>query len=163
MSFPADFVLNFTTEIWSLYGVGAAILIVRLVDRARRRSSLSDWLPDDWVALQLAFWYTLLTVSFYKIVNGGISNFMTEEEVAALTPETTAMRVIGSKWVLVSEQSMIFTIWSCKVIMLLVYRRLTSGLKQERFINAVAVWAAIGFVAVQRFKISAGRTIQHFR
>ncbi|KAF4549228.1 Hypothetical protein D9617_23g006430 [Elsinoe fawcettii] len=149
MSFPADFVHNFTAEIWSLYGVGSAILIIRLVDRARRRSSLSEWLPDDWVALQLVFWYTLLTISFYKIVNGGGSNFMTPEEEATLTPEITAMRVTGSKWVVVSEQAMIFTIWSCKVIMLLVYRRLTSGLKQERFIKAVAVWVAIGFVGVQ--------------
>ncbi|TKX19732.1 hypothetical protein C1H76_7930 [Elsinoe australis] len=145
MSFPSNFVRHFTTEIWSLYGVGATIILVRLADRTRRRNIG----PDDWVALQLIFWYTLLTVAFYKIVNGGGSNFMSDEEIAALTPETTAMRVIGSKWVLVSEQAMIFTIWSCKIIMLLVYRRLTSGLKQERWIKLVAAWVVIGFIAVQ--------------
>ncbi|PSK48386.1 hypothetical protein B9Z65_5562 [Elsinoe australis] len=145
MSFPPDFIRHFTTEIWCLYGVGAAIILVRLADRTRRRNIGAD----DWVALQLIFWYTLLTVAFYKIVNGGGSNFMTDEEIAALTPETTAMRILGSKWVLVSEQAMIFTIWSCKIIMLLVYRRLTSGLKQERWIKLVAAWVVVGFIAVQ--------------
>lgn len=50
---------------------------------------------------------------------------MTPEEEAALTPETKAERIEGSKWVLVSEQAMVMSVWSCKVIMLILYRTLT--------------------------------------
>ena len=50
---------------------------------------------------------------------------MTEEDIATLTPEKKRMRVAGSKWVLVSESSMVLTIWSCKICMIIIYRRLT--------------------------------------
>lgn len=50
---------------------------------------------------------------------------MTPEEEAALTPEIKAERVRGSKWVLVSEQAMIMSVWSCKAVMLILYRTLT--------------------------------------
>lgn len=50
---------------------------------------------------------------------------MTEEDITNLTPETTATRIAGSKWVLVSEETMVLTIWSCKACMLFIYRRLT--------------------------------------
>ena len=50
---------------------------------------------------------------------------MSEEDIANLTTETHRMRVAGSRWVLVSEQSMVMTIWSCKICMIMIYRRLT--------------------------------------
>lgn len=50
---------------------------------------------------------------------------MTEEDIANLTPETKQARIVGSKWVLLSEQSMVLTIWTCKLCMLFIYRRLT--------------------------------------
>lgn len=50
---------------------------------------------------------------------------MTPEEEAALTPQTRQERIEGSKWVLVSEEVMVLTIWTCKVCMLLIYKRLT--------------------------------------
>lgn len=74
---------------------------------------------------QNILWYTLLYVALNNLIFGGVSNFMTDEEIAALTPETMAMRIAGSKLVLVSEVSMVLTIWSCKACMLFIYRRLT--------------------------------------
>ena len=50
---------------------------------------------------------------------------MTPEEEAALTPETIAERVVGSKWVLVVEEAMVLTVWTCKLGMLFLYRRIT--------------------------------------
>ncbi|TKX23574.1 hypothetical protein C1H76_4086 [Elsinoe australis] len=147
MSLPPNFATNFTRETWALYGVGIAILVLRLVERTRRAKSLRHLQVEDWIAFQLIGWFTLLTAALNKVINGGGSNFMTPEEEAALTPETTRERIIGSKFVLASEFGMIMTIWSCKAIMLLVYRRLTSGLKQERYILGVGIWVGLGFVA----------------
>jgi hypothetical protein len=70
-------------------------------------------------------WYTLLVVSINQIIFGGGSNYMTPDEIAALTPESREARIVGSKWVLLSEEVMVLTIWTCKVCMLLIYRRLT--------------------------------------
>ena len=70
-------------------------------------------------------WYTLLVISINKIIFGGGSNYMTPEDIAALTPQAKANRISGSKWVLVSEEVMVLCVWTCKVCMLLIYRRLT--------------------------------------
>lgn len=80
---------------------------------------------DDWLTINCILWYTLLIVSLNKVFFGGGSNFMTAAEEAALTPETTADRVAGSKWVLVSEEAMVLTVWTCKLGMLFLYRRIT--------------------------------------
>lgn len=59
-------------------------------------------------------WYTILCVAFNQMLVGGGSNLLSEEEIKALTPESTAARVEGSKWVFVSEHAMLLTIWSMK-------------------------------------------------
>jgi len=50
---------------------------------------------------------------------------MTPEEIATMTPKIHADRVTGSKWVFVSEHSMVLTIWSLKACMLIIYARIT--------------------------------------
>ena len=70
-------------------------------------------------------WYTVLVVAINKTIFGGGSNYMTADEEAALTPESVRERTKGSKWVVVSEQAMILTIWSFKLCMLFIYSRLT--------------------------------------
>ncbi|KAL8703707.1 MAG: hypothetical protein Q9201_003108 [Fulgogasparrea decipioides] len=74
---------------------------------------------------------------------------MTPEEEAALTPKTTAERVAGSKWVVVLEEAMVLTVWTCKLGMLFIYQRITQGLKQARSINVAFAWVAAGFIGTQ--------------
>ncbi|KAL8706247.1 MAG: hypothetical protein Q9201_000684 [Fulgogasparrea decipioides] len=114
-----------------------------------RKLGLSRLQPDDWFMSQNILWYTLLYVSANKVIFGGGSNFMTQEDIDNLTPESRAMRIAGSKWVLVSEESMVLTIWSCKVCMLFIYRRLTQGLKELKIVNVISIYILVGFVAVQ--------------
>ena len=70
-------------------------------------------------------WYTILCVAFNQIAQGGGSNLMSQEEIDALTPEIKANRIAGSKWVFVSEHSMMLAIWSMKVCMLILYASIT--------------------------------------
>lgn len=58
-----------------------------------------------------ACWYTLLCISLNRMIGGGGSNFMSQADIDALTPERTANRVQGAKWVFVSEQSLMATMW----------------------------------------------------
>ncbi|KAI4266188.1 MAG: hypothetical protein L6R38_008895 [Xanthoria sp. 2 TBL-2021] len=105
MSTDASFNSAFRAETTSLYAVGLVFILVRLGARLKKFGFMGLQ-PDDWFMTQNILWYTLLYVSLNKVIFGGGSNFMTEEDIAALTPETTAMRIAGSKWVLVSEESM---------------------------------------------------------
>ncbi|KAL8814589.1 MAG: hypothetical protein Q9223_006197 [Gallowayella weberi] len=127
MSTDASFNTEFRVETTALYAVGLVFVIVRLGARLKK-FGFTRLQPDDWFMAQNMVWYTLLYVSVNEIIFGGGSNFMTQEDIDTLTPESMAMRVRGSKWVLVSEDQ---------------------GLKQLKIVNAVALYVIIGFIGVQ--------------
>ncbi|KAI4273965.1 MAG: hypothetical protein LQ337_004264 [Flavoplaca oasis] len=124
------------------------VIGLRLVARTRKRG-LTSLQADDWLTINCIVWYTILIVSVNQVFFSGGSNFMTLEEEAALTPKTIAERVAGSKWVVVLEEAMVLTVWTCKLSMLFIYRRITQGLKQARSINIAFIWVGVGFVGTQ--------------
>lgn len=110
----------------SLWEWNAALTDLSVQSTARVRTGRFSALHlDDWLTFSCIVWYTLLIVALNKVFFSGGSNFMTPEEEAALTPETTAARIEGSKWVLVVEEAMVLTVWTCKLGMLFLYRRIT--------------------------------------
>ncbi|KAH6665186.1 hypothetical protein B0J14DRAFT_522404 [Halenospora varia] len=141
----AEFATSFAQETWALYAVGMVIVFLRYIARIRR-FGITGLKPDDYIVAHGMVWYTILCVAFNKVASGGGSNLMTAEDLAALTPEITADRISGSKWVLVSEQSMILTIWSMKACMLLLYAGITEGLKQRKWVQWVAYYTVVSFV-----------------
>ncbi len=58
------------------------------------------------------------------------TNLMLPSDIPLLTPASIASRIHGSKLVLVVEQSMITTQWGCKICLLLLYNKLTFGLRR---------------------------------
>ncbi|PQE06244.1 family decarboxylase protein [Rutstroemia sp. NJR-2017a BBW] len=68
--------------------------------------------------------YTVLVVTM-NIVYHHSTNLIAPEDIPNLTPESIRTRVVGSKLVLVVEQSMIMTIWGCKACLLCMYMKLT--------------------------------------
>lgn len=95
-----------------------------------RKLGITKLQADDYLMVHATLWYTVLVVAVNRTIFGGGSNFMTAEEVAALTADITRERTKGSKWVMVSEQAMILTIWSFKLCMLFIYSRLTYVLRR---------------------------------
>lgn len=87
---------------------------------------------------------------------------MTDEDVAALTPESFAERTAGSKWVFVSEHSMILTIWSCKVCMLVLYASITEGLKQRKWVTWLGYWVILSFIGTELGLFLSCRPIQQY-
>lgn len=136
---------EFPLESWCLYGVGAACVLLRLIARARRASVKNLQLDDCFVVFGLVA-YTLLCIAFNEMLKGAGSNLMTPEDIATLTPEISTERVKGSKWVFVSEHAMLLTIWSMKAAMLVLYARITEGLRQRKILNGVMVWVCLSFV-----------------
>lgn len=74
---------------------------------------------------------------------------MTPEDIRNMTPAIHDEREKGSKWVFVSEHSFVLAIWSMKACMLVIYARITEGLRQRKWINYIAIYVAIGFVATE--------------
>ncbi|KAF7117116.1 hypothetical protein CNMCM5793_005800 [Aspergillus hiratsukae] len=143
-----DFAKSFATETWVLYGVGILGTALRFVARIRRLGA-RNLQVDDYLMLFAVVWYTLLCVALNQVASGGGSNLMTEEDIANLTPATYAERVRGSKWVFVSEHSFLLAIWAMKACMLVIYARITEGLKARKWITYLSVYVALGFVGVE--------------
>ncbi|PGH00654.1 hypothetical protein AJ80_09145 [Polytolypa hystricis UAMH7299] len=146
MSLDTAFSDNFVKETWALYSVGIFSVVMRNTARIRRLG-IRGFQADDYLILVAVAWYTLLCVSLNQVVSGGGSNLMTDEDKRNLTPEIKAERVRGSKWVFVSEHAMVLTLWCLKFCMLIIYRRITNGLQQQRLINYCAIYVALTFVA----------------
>ncbi|PVH90026.1 hypothetical protein DM02DRAFT_665657, partial [Periconia macrospinosa] len=144
----SDFAISFAKETWSLYGLGVFSVAIRMISRIQKLH-LKGLEVDDYLMLSALFWYTLLCVSLNQVASGGGSNLMTVDDIANLTPEIKAERIRGSKWVFVSEHSMVLTIWTLKTCMLIIYFRITAGLKQKKLVIACAVYTGLGFIGTE--------------
>ena len=136
-----DFVKSVAIEIWILYSAGALLILLRLCAplpppfacplltydsfaRLHTSSGLSGLKVDDYVVAIGFIAYTLLAVSLNKVAGYGGSNYMTPDQIAALTPETTKKRVLGSKWAFIMTHFMLVTVWSMKCCMIILYLRI---------------------------------------
>jgi len=77
------------------------------------------------------------------------TNLMTPDDIPRLTPDSIKSRIHGSKLVLVVEQSMIATTWGCKICLLLMYNKLTFGLKQQLAVKVIAGYVISGWVLME--------------
>lgn len=98
--------------------------------------------------MNLKGFYTTLIVAM-NIVAHLDTNLMLPSDIPTLTPESIKSRIRGSKYVLVVEQSMIMTIWGCKFCLLLMYSKLTFGLKQQWAAKAVGVYVVCNLILME--------------
>ncbi|KAJ5126631.1 hypothetical protein N7448_007410 [Penicillium atrosanguineum] len=143
-----DFGVRFARETWALYAVGLLGGVLRFTARIRRLG-IRGLQQDDYIMMFGLVWYTILCVALNEVASGGGSNLMTDEEKLHVTPAIHAERERGSKWVFVSEHAFILCVWSCKACMLVIYARITEGLKQRKWINWIAIYVAVGFVVTE--------------
>jgi len=93
------------------------------------------------------FYTTLITVM--NIVAHLDTNLMMPGDIPHLTPASIKSRIHGSKLVLVVEQSMIMTTWGCKACLLLMYNKLTFGLKQQLAVKIIGAYVVGGLVLME--------------
>jgi hypothetical protein len=77
------------------------------------------------------------------------TNLMLPSDIPLLTAESIKSRIVGSKLVLVVEQSMIMTIWGCKICLLLMYNKLTFGLRQQLAVKIVGGYVVINLILME--------------
>jgi hypothetical protein len=77
------------------------------------------------------------------------TNLMLPSDIPNLTPESIKSRIHGSKLVLVVEQSMIMTQWGCKICLLLLYNKLTFGLKAQLAVKIVGAYVVLAWLTME--------------
>lgn len=106
--------------------------------------------------------YTTLIVCLNVIATGGGSNLYPPEQFETFTQEDIEERIKGSKIVVVSEQAMLNVIWTLKCCMLFMYARMTQGTKHLKYVKYLAIYVAIGWVAVETAFFTACRPFKGY-
>ncbi|KAF9874455.1 hypothetical protein CkaCkLH20_08018 [Colletotrichum karsti] len=138
---------SFTIEAWTLLAVGILFTMLRTYARAKA-VGLKSLQPDDylaWVGLIFYVIETALAHSVGAIAKGMANNGMTDEQRAALSPESEEyrLRVIGSIIQICGWSSYSVLLWSLKASLLVFYLRLTAGLGKS---YRIRIWVGFGFL-----------------
>ncbi|KAH7220440.1 uncharacterized protein BKA55DRAFT_486387, partial [Fusarium redolens] len=144
---------NFTTEAFTLLGIGLAIIGLRWYVRISA-VGIRGLQPDDYLMVLVVVSYTLETILRYNVGarwHGLANNGMTNEQRAALDPASDeyTWRVNGSKTQLMGWAAYSFLLWCLKAAMCTFYLRLTDGLKKSRvpiyvgFVLLIITWITI--------------------
>ncbi|CAI7574914.1 unnamed protein product [Penicillium discolor] len=133
-------------ESWIMYGVGILFFIVRLYARYKRLKFHLQ--VEDYLMFLAIIFYTAFVVTNIEITNYG-STLYEPGQFETFTAYDIEQRVLGSKIEFASEHCQVCTIYCLKACMLLVYFRITSNLKQHRWVKVSAVYTALGWLATE--------------
>ncbi|KAK6831785.1 hypothetical protein P875_00108608 [Aspergillus parasiticus SU-1] len=139
---------QFQVESWIWYGVTVFVIILRFISRLLLVKSVKALQVEDYLMLLVLCFYTGLVVTLNRIEHAH-TNLMKPGDEAHLTPESIEDRVYGSKLVLATEQCMLATIWGCKGCLLLLYARLTEGIKQQLAVKILAGYVVGSYVLLE--------------
>ncbi|KAB2570375.1 hypothetical protein DBV05_g10956 [Lasiodiplodia theobromae] len=132
------------------YVFALVFFIGRLWSRAITTGSIRRLASDDYVMIVTFLFYTALIV----LLNFNIrfaSNLMHPSELEAVLadPEEVKSRIFGSKITLAVEQCMIHAQWGTKASLLILYHRMTQGLRENLFNKIVAGYVLLGYIVIQ--------------
>ncbi|KAJ5420368.1 hypothetical protein N7465_002887 [Penicillium sp. CMV-2018d] len=133
-------------ESWIMYSVGILFFIVRLYARYKRLKFHLQ--VEDYLMFLAIIFYTAFVVTNIEITNYG-STLYEPGQFETFTAHDIEQRVLGSKIEFASEHCQVCTIYCLKACMLLVYFRITSNLKQHRWVKVSAVYTALGWLATE--------------
>ncbi|KAI8631522.1 hypothetical protein F5Y19DRAFT_473195 [Xylariaceae sp. FL1651] len=124
------------------------VVIARFGSRKVLSGSFKNLQTDDYLMLLAIAADTVLIVTINILIHKH-SNLIDPKHPPTLTPGDIAERTFGSKLVVVVEQMQILTIWLVKTCLLILYSRLTFGLRQKIAVKIVAGYVAFGFVLME--------------
>ncbi|KAH8198270.1 hypothetical protein TruAng_007568 [Truncatella angustata] len=139
---------SFLNEIWTLYGIGMTILIMRLAVRLYS-SGFRGLRGDDFFAFLVMIMYTCDAATVHLV-------YMLGSNVEAAAFQTTqtlsdadiAQFTLGSKLQLTAWYSYTALLWCLKGTMLCFFDRITTGLWQARLVKWLKYICAVTYVAV---------------
>ncbi|KAF2087211.1 hypothetical protein K490DRAFT_2218, partial [Saccharata proteae CBS 121410] len=122
----------------------------RLYSRVITNGSLKHLQADDYVMIGTFCFYTALIVLLQFNIRYA-SNLLQPDQLSAVLadPKQVKDRIFGSKITLAVEQCMIHTQWGAKASLLILYHRMTSGLKENRINMWVSGYVLLGYIIIQ--------------
>ncbi|KAK3314594.1 hypothetical protein B0H66DRAFT_627231 [Apodospora peruviana] len=141
---------------WTLWSLGLVAIGCRFLSQRLLHGPSSSFIQffakfqvDDYLMLLTAVTFTGVVVSSNQVAING-SNYVPDDgRLDRYSPEELARAEWGSKMLVSLEEFMLATLWLVKACLLILYGRMTSGLRQAMAVKAVAVYCAIGFVVIQ--------------
>ncbi|PSN73633.1 hypothetical protein BS50DRAFT_191908 [Corynespora cassiicola Philippines] len=143
-------------ETWTLFGFGSIAIILRVFSRTRL-VGISGYHPDDYLIWFGWACYTGMTVAAHIVGGTGDTSHLTMEQRLSFTPEQAATRQKGTKWFMVGWYTYIGLIWSLKLNMLFLYRRVVSHIWVKKFIVPTMMFVVITGVSIWILLASACR------
>lgn len=132
------------------YVFALLLFVGRLWSRAITAGSIKRLASDDYIMIVTFLFYTALIV----LLNFNIrfaSNLMdpSELETVLADPAEVKSRIFGSKITLAVEQCMIHAQWGTKASLLILYHRMTQGLRENLFNKIVSGYVLLGYIIIQ--------------
>ncbi|OJD19222.1 hypothetical protein AJ78_00835 [Emergomyces pasteurianus Ep9510] len=138
---------SFSTEAWTLLAIAILVTSIRIYARVDA-IGFKGLQPDDYLVVAGVTFYTIETALAYSVGNlaKGLANSgMTDEQRAELSPDNPehGLRVLGSKIQICGWTTYGLLLWSLKASLLVLYTRLTFGLKRS---YRIRIYIGFGFI-----------------
>ncbi|GME66461.1 hypothetical protein GTA08_BOTSDO06439 [Neofusicoccum parvum] len=132
------------------YVFALIFFVGRIWSRAITTGSIKRLASDDYVMIVTFLFYTALIV----LLNFNIryaSNLMPDEElpIVLADPKEIKDRIFGSKITLAVEQCMIHSQWGQKASLLILYHRMTQGLRENLYNKILSGYVLLGYLIIQ--------------
>ncbi|KAH7066947.1 hypothetical protein BKA63DRAFT_131649 [Paraphoma chrysanthemicola] len=134
-------------ETWTLFAVGSIFIILRVFSRTRL-VGLAGYHADDYLIFFAWTCYAGMTVAAHIVGGTGDTSHLTMEQRLSFTPEQAALRQKGTKWFMVGWYTYIGLIWTLKLNMLFLYRRVVSLVWVKTFIVPTMVFVGVTGVSI---------------
>ncbi|KAF2144791.1 uncharacterized protein K452DRAFT_316711 [Aplosporella prunicola CBS 121167] len=130
--------------------IALLFMVGRIWSRALTTGSIKQMASDDYVMIVTFLFYTALIVLLQFNVRYA-SNLMDPADLPEVLkhPDQVQSRIFGSKITLAVEQCMIHTQWGTKASILILYHRMTRGLRENTFNKILAGYMVFAYVFVQ--------------
>ncbi|KAF2139791.1 uncharacterized protein K452DRAFT_274234 [Aplosporella prunicola CBS 121167] len=132
--------------------IGFILFLGRIWSRAISNGGIRNLQTDDYLmALAVIFWTALLIL--LQVSSRYETNLFPKSQLQSIlaNPKDVSNRIYGSKVTVAVEQCMISATWLIKACLLYLYDRMTTSLKENKFVRAVSIYTAITYVVQQIF------------
>ncbi|KAH7311444.1 hypothetical protein B0I35DRAFT_514219 [Stachybotrys elegans] len=139
---------SFLTEVWVLYGIGMAILFLRLGVRLKT-VGIRGLQLEDLFAFLVMIMYTCdaATVHLVYLMGSNVEAAVFQTQ-RTLTPDDIRQFTDGSKLQITAWYSYTALLWCLKGTMLCFFKRMSTGLWQSRLIKWLGWACVVSYIAV---------------
>jgi len=134
---PTVYSLLVESSIW--FGVVTLVVICRFTSQVILRHSITRFQCDDWLMVFACCTYILV---LFGTNYDEHYNSLSSEQITPDSFKRTGIIIV------LAEHAMITTLWSVKGTFLIVYHRLTLLRRLNTVVKAVAIYCALGYIAV---------------